>query len=78
MSSFVETKTEIVNYIKARTPLVIIDTNERERIEKALRQISNDISEEIFYYTDSNQVQVLGGKTDYDTSDNPIVFTLVN
>lgn len=76
MSSFVETKTEIVNYIKARTPLVIIDTNERERIEKALRQISNDISEEIFYYTDSNQVQVLGGKTDYDTSDNPLGFFL--
>ncbi len=76
MSSFVETKNEIVNYIKARTPLVIIDTNERERIEKALRQISSDISEELYYYTDSNQVQVLGGKTNFDTGDNPLGFFL--
>lgn len=76
MSSFAETKAEIINYIKARTPLVIIDTSERERIEKALRQISQETSDEIYYYTDSGQVQIMGKNVETDTDDNPIGFFL--
>ena len=76
MSSFVETKAEIINFIKARTPLVIIDTSERERIEKALRQISQEISDDIYYYTDSGQVQVMGKSGETSTDDNPLGFFL--
>ena len=76
MSSFLETKTEIVNYIKARTPLVIIDTNERERVEKALRQIATEQVEDIYYYTDSNQVQIIGKGVEFNTNDNPLGFFL--
>jgi len=38
MSNFKGTKTELINYLIARTPLVIIDTNERERVERLLAE----------------------------------------
>ena len=42
MSNFAEAKKELVNYIYARTPLVIIHSDERERVERMLNEISNE------------------------------------
>ena len=52
MSNFAEAKKELVNYIYARTPLVIIHSDERERVERMLNEISNESHISMLYYTD--------------------------
>lgn len=77
MSNYSEVKIELVNYIYARTPLVIINTNERERVERMLHEITMDAQISLMYYTDARQVKVLGAKTDsIDTQDDPLGFFL--
>lgn len=56
MSNYSKTKEKVKNYIFARSPLVIIDSSERERVERMLSGISSEMGIEIFYYTDSKQV----------------------
>ncbi len=56
MSNYLETKEEIKNYIAARTPLIIVDSSERERVERMLTSISAEMGIEMYYYTDSKQV----------------------
>lgn len=36
MGNYTSTKAEIKNYICARTPLVVVDSPERERVERIL------------------------------------------
>lgn len=75
MSNFIGTKTELVNYLIARTPSVIIDTNERERVEKMLAGIASDIGDRILYYTESGDVKTIGSNSDVmKTNDNPLGF----
>lgn len=77
MSNYAEAKTELINYLTARTPLVIIDTNERERVEKMLVDIKNDTALEILYYTESEEVRSIGSSSaSMSTNDNPIGFFL--
>ena len=52
MSNFAEAKKELVNYIYARTPLVIIHSDERERVERMLNEISNESQISIIKHTD--------------------------
>lgn len=59
MSNYLETKEEIKNYIFARTPLIVIDSSERERVERMLSSISSEMGIEMYYYTDSKQVTQL-------------------
>jgi len=59
VSNYLETKNEIKNYIFARTPLIVIDSSERERVERMLSSISSEMNIEMYYYTDSKQVTQL-------------------
>lgn len=77
MSNFAEAKKELVNYIYARTPLVIIHSDERERVERMLNEISNESQISMLYYTDAKQVKCLGAKGDgIDTEDEPLGYFL--
>ena len=60
MSNFVDTMEEVKNYIYARTPLIIIQSSERERVERMLTMIKKELTMDIYYYTDSKQVVQLG------------------
>ncbi len=77
MSNYSEVKKELVNYIYARTPLVIVSTNERERVERMLNEITKDAQISLMYYTDAKQVKVLGTNDEaIDTDDDPLGFFL--
>ncbi len=76
MADFSETKKALVNCLEARIPLVIVDTNERERVEKAFAQIRAEKGYPIYYYTDSGQVEEVGKTTGISTNDDPLGFFL--
>lgn len=61
MSNYKDTLSEVQNYTFARTPLIIIDTSERERAERMLRTVAAELRTEIHYYTDIRQVELMGG-----------------
>ena len=65
----------MINYIFARTPLVIIDTNERERVERMLAGIASEIGDSILYYTESGDVKSIGNNDGImKANDNPLGF----
>lgn len=76
MSNYQEVKTEITNYLQARIPLIIIKTSERDRAERMLASISNELSTEIYYYTESTQVTRLGGVCEekIDVANDPLEY----
>ena len=77
MSDLVQVKKELINYIYARTPLVIINTNERERVERILNDVSAETQTDIMYYTDAKQVKHFGGRNEsVETDDDPLGFFL--
>ena len=60
MSNYQGIKQEIRNYLVARVPLIVVDTPERERAERILRELAEELSSQISYYTDARQVEQLG------------------
>lgn len=77
MANYSQVKRELINYIYARTPLVIINTNERERVERMLYEITNEIQVKFLYYTDAKQVKSIGVKSEsFDTQDDVLGFFL--
>lgn len=75
MSNYKDTLTEVKNYIYARTPLIIIQSSERERIEKMLTEISMELGSDMYYYTDSKQVILLNSNSpSVDTNSDPIAY----
>lgn len=77
MSNYAQVKRELINYVYARTPLIIIHTNERERVERMLHEIAAEGQISFLYYTDAKQVRSLGAKTDhFDTDEDPLGFFL--
>lgn len=75
MSNLAGLKQELKNYLIARVPLIIVDTPERERVERILRELAVELSTEIGYYTDARQVERFGitsGQTDVDS--DPLGF----
>ena len=78
MSNYAQVKQELINYIYARTPLVIIHTNERERVERMLSEITAQEGQISFlYHTDAKQVRSIGAKTEqFDTDEDPLGFFL--
>lgn len=74
MGNYVSTKAEVKNYICARTPLVIVDSPERERVERMLREIAQESNIDIYYYTDSKQVCSLRGEGNRDVDNDPLQF----
>lgn len=66
---------EMKNYLIARVPLIIVDTSERERVERILRDLASDLNTQISYYTDSRQVEHLGRSGGYvDVDHDPLTF----
>jgi len=74
MSNFSVTKSEVKNYICARTPLIIINSSERERVERMLKEITVELSCNILYYTDSKQVCSLNGGQNFDADNDPLQY----
>ena len=75
MSNYQGIKQEIRNYLVARVPLIVVDTPERERAERILRELAEELSSQISYYTDARQVEQLGrsgGHVDVDS--DPLTF----
>lgn len=75
MSNYVGIKQEIKNYLIARVPLIVVDTAERERVERILRDLAAELKAEISYYTDARQVERFGrsgGQVDVDS--DPLEF----
>lgn len=75
MSNYSGIKQEIKNYLIARVPLIVVDTSERERVERILRELAVELTTEISYYTDARQVEHLGragGQVDVDN--DPLTF----
>ncbi|MBT1174054.1 AAA family ATPase [Bifidobacterium sp. LC6] len=61
MSDYAAMKTDLTDYIRAGVPLVVVRTTERHRVERALRQIVQELGISAFCYTDAKQVEALGG-----------------
>ena len=74
MGNYVSTKAEIKDYICARTPLVVVDSPERERVERMLREIASELNIDISYYTDSKQVCSIKGEGTKDVDSDPLQF----
>ncbi len=75
MSNFAQTRDEVKNYILACVPLVIIDTPERERAEKLLREIAAELNLDISYYTDARQVRSFGRNNAHkDVNKDPLPY----
>lgn len=70
MSNYAEIKKEVGNYLSARTPLIVINSSERERVERMLRIIAKELGTEIYYYTDSRQVVQLNSSVAPVNADN--------
>ncbi len=77
MPNYAQVKKDVINYIYARTPLVIINSNERERIERMLYEIVEETQIDFLYYTDAKQVKAVGTKAENaDTDDDPLGYFL--
>jgi len=74
MGNYIETKKEIKNYIFARIPLIILDTQERERAERLLCEAGQEMKIEIACYTDARQVCHLGSNVTKDVDSDPLPF----
>lgn len=74
MSNYVSTKAEIKDYICARTPLIVVDSPERERVERMLREIATELNVNISYYTDSKQVCSFNGEGKKDVDNDPLQY----
>ena len=60
MGNYNSTKAEIKNYICARTPLIVVDSSERERVERILKEIATELNISISYYTDAKHPSYAG------------------
>lgn len=74
MGNYLSTKAEIQNYICARTPLIVVDSPERERVERMLREIADGMHISILYYTDARQVTSINGDVSRDVDHDPLQF----
>lgn len=74
MSNYQSAKREIQNYIRARTPLVIIDSPERERVERMLEEIAREWGIRVDYYTDAKQVSSFNGEGRRDVGHDPLPY----
>lgn len=60
MSDYATMKARLTDYIRAGVPLVVVRTIERHRVERALREIADELTINVLGYTDSKQVETLG------------------
>lgn len=74
MGNYLSTKAEIKTYLQARTPLIIVDSAERERVERILRELTKEMRIDIYYYTDATQVTSFGGNVTKDVDSDPLPY----
>lgn len=76
MSNYLKAKEELLIYIKARTPFIVIESSERERVENMLRELSEEARLTVDYYTDAKQLITIGGRTNTatDVNHDPLSF----
>lgn len=74
MGNYHSTKAEIKNFICARTPLILVDSSERERVERILKELAAELNISIPYYTDAKQVCTLGSGMMKDVDHDPLQF----
>ena len=75
MSNYSGIKQELRNYLIARVPLIVVDTSERERVERILRELAAELSTEISYYTDARQVERFGRSgSQVDVDSDPLTY----
>jgi hypothetical protein len=76
MGNFTATKTEVKNYIRARTPLIIIGSSERERALRLLRETAAELSCSMSCYTDSKQVYSLSSNNNstINADNDPLTY----
>lgn len=77
MSNYTSLKKEIITYLKARIPFIVIQTIERERVERMLSEIYEDNHIDMEFYSDSKQLykpdSLSGGK---DINNDPIQYAI--
>ncbi len=78
MANYRQVKDELLHYLQARVPLVIIDTSERERVEFLLQEIASGGSMTFQYYTDAGQVCSIGDDSlkGLDVDEDPLGYFL--
>jgi len=74
MGNYLSTKSEIKTFLRARTPLVIVSSSERERVERMLGELAEELNITIGYYTDSRQVRNINGEGQQDVNHDPLPF----
>ncbi len=79
MSNYTKLKKEVLTYLKARTPFIIIQTIERERVERMLSEIYEENNIDMDFYSDSKKLykpnSLSGGK---DINCDPIQYAIDN
>ena len=74
MGNYNATKAEIENYIQAGTPLIVVNSAERERVERMLREITAELHIAISYYTDTKQVVSMTSGMTKDVDSDPLPY----
>lgn len=76
MSNYLNAKEELLIYIKARTPFIVIESSERERVERMLTEIASENNICIDYYTASKQLSAMGGSrcAEEDINHDPLQY----
>lgn len=76
MGNYEATKLEVKNHLFARVPLIIIKSSERERIERMMHDISEEMRIKIIYYTDVKQVVAFhsGSSASKDVDRDPLAY----
>ena len=76
MGNYIATKLEVKNHLFARVPLIVINSSERERIERMMQEISEEMRISIYYYTDVKQVVALhsGNGASKDVDRDPLAY----
>ena len=76
MSNYSVAKQELLLYIRANTPLIVVESSERERIEKMLSEIACENSMTIEYYTDAKGLCSFGNRNiqPQDINNDPLQY----
>ncbi|MCR4699169.1 MAG: AAA family ATPase [Bacilli bacterium] len=74
MSNYLQTKNELITYLYARTPLILLKSNERERVESLLCDIASDIKKEILAYSSSRGIYKFPQMKIIENCDNPALY----
>lgn len=74
MGNYITTKEEVRNFLTAHTPFIVINTAERNRAERLLRELSEEMCVQIMYYTDAKQLTTLNGTAAKDLDHDPLPY----